>query len=71
VACAHQASLKGVSGFVRNLRDGTVEAVFEGAGTAVEAMVRWCAQGPRGARVTRVTTNEEPPTGAVGFLVTD
>ncbi len=44
----------GVGGWVRNLPDGTVEAVFEGEKKKVEAVVAWCYKGPPGARVTKV-----------------
>jgi len=44
----------GVSGWVRNLLDGRVEAVFEGEKENVERLVEFCRRGPPGARVTRV-----------------
>ena len=44
----------GVFGWVRNLRDGTVEAVFEGDKTRVDAILDWCKQGPPHAHVTDV-----------------
>jgi acylphosphatase len=44
----------GLSGWVRNLRDGSVEAVFEGPAENVAKMVARCATGPRGASVSRV-----------------
>ena len=44
----------GVAGWVRNLPDGTVEAVAEGSPAAVAAFAAWCRQGPSMARVTRV-----------------
>lgn len=44
----------GVSGWVRNLPDGTVEAVFEGGKKQVEEIVGWCHRGPSGAEVTKV-----------------
>lgn len=56
----------GLSGSVRNARDGSVEAVFSGPPAAVEDMLRRCAAGPRDAKVTSVTiTHEggEPPSG--------
>ena len=45
-----------LDGWVRNLRDGTVEAVFSGLEADVRAMVDLCHQGPRFAEVTRVET---------------
>ncbi|HSP77910.1 MAG TPA: acylphosphatase [Myxococcaceae bacterium] len=44
----------GLSGWVRNLADGSVEAVVEGAPEAIDAFVTWCHQGPPQARVTGV-----------------
>lgn len=64
-----QASARGVSGWVRNRPDGTVEAVFEGDREAVEAMIAFCREGPRGARVEGVDVTEEQPEGLSGFQV--
>jgi len=47
----HEALKHGVGGWVRNRRDGTVEAVFSGEGAAVAAAVDACRRGPFGARV--------------------
>ncbi len=44
----------GVFGWVRNLRDGSVEAVFEGDKTRVDAILKWCKEGPPHAQVTDV-----------------
>lgn len=49
-----QASQHDVGGWVRNLADGRVEAVFEGEEADVDRMVRWCQQGPPAARVDDV-----------------
>jgi acylphosphatase len=62
-----RARARGVDGLVRNRPDGTVEAVFEGPPDAVDALVRFCETGPRGARVSRVEVAEEPPEGLNGF----
>lgn len=59
----------GVTGWVRNTRDGTVEAVFEGTPEAVESLVTVCREGPRGARVDRVVVSEEDPEGLTGFSI--
>lgn len=53
-AAAEEARRLGLSGWVRNLPDGGVEAVFEGGRAALEEMRDWCARGPRFARVHRV-----------------
>jgi acylphosphatase len=54
---------------VHNRPDGKVEAVFEGAPDAVEALVGWCSVGPIRARVVRVEVTEELPLGGHGFSV--
>jgi acylphosphatase len=48
-----EARRLGVTGWVRNRRDGTVEAVVQGDPDAVEAMVAWAKHGPKGAIVER------------------
>lgn len=53
----------GVNGWVRNMPDGSVEAVAEGEADAVEQLATWCRQGPGGAFVTDVTIKRETPTG--------
>jgi len=47
-----------ITGWVRNRRDGTVEAVVQGDDDRVERIVAWCRRGPPAARVTTVTTEE-------------
>lgn len=64
-----QAAAHGVGGWARNCPDGTVEAVFEGGGDAVKAMVAFCYEGPRGAAVERVEIFDEQPEGLSGFEV--
>ena len=64
-----RAQAAGVVGWVANQPDGTVEAVFEGEPDAVETLVRWMSEGPRGAEVERVDVNEEEPEGLSGFEV--
>ena len=64
-----RASERGVAGWVRNRPDGTVEAVFEGPADAVEALVRFAHEGPRGAEVEAVEVSEEDPEGLAGFEV--
>jgi acylphosphatase len=59
----------GVDGWVRNLDDGRVEAVFEGPRDAVEEMVEWCHDGSPAARVTDVDATYESPEGEDGFRV--
>ena len=59
----------GVAGWVRNLPDGGVEAVFEGERAAVERLVDYAREGPRGARVDWVDVEAEEPEGLSGFDV--
>jgi acylphosphatase len=63
------AERSGVSGWVANRWDGAVEAVFEGPPEAVERLVSYCGQGPRGARVDDVEVVDEEPVDEVGFSV--
>ena len=60
-----RASALGLSGWVRNTRDGNVEAVFSGTPDAVEAMLAACREGPRhaGVRSVSVLGGAEPLTG--------
>ncbi|HVN62033.1 MAG TPA: acylphosphatase [Gaiellaceae bacterium] len=58
---------RGVAGSARNRLDGTVEVVLEGEPDAVEAVVRACREGPRGAVVTEVELFDEEPEGLTGF----
>ena len=62
-----RARSRGVDGWIRNRPDGAVEAVFEGPPEAVEALVRFAEEGPRGARVSDVEVHDEPPEGVDGF----
>jgi acylphosphatase len=68
-AVRRRAQTAGVTGWVRNNRDGTVEAVFEGGPDEVERLVEFCRRGPRGARVERVDVHDGPPEGLYGFTV--
>ncbi len=60
---------RGVDGWVRNLEDGRVEAVFEGDPDAVRAMVEWCHTGSPQAEVDDVEVAYEDPEGTDGFDV--
>lgn len=59
----------GVDGWVRNLEDGRVEAVFEGPEAAVESMIEFCHDGSPAARVEDVAVEYEDPRGVEGFRV--
>ncbi|MGH3028036.1 MAG: acylphosphatase [Gaiellaceae bacterium] len=64
-----QAQSRGVAGWVRNNRDGTVEAVFEGEPGAVERLVSFVHEGPSGAVVERVDVVDEEDEGLSGFTI--
>ena len=57
------AMKRSVKGWVKNLPDGRVEAVFEGAESDVKSMLKWCETGPRLARVGRLSVEWKPYTG--------
>lgn len=62
-----QALRLSVNGWVRNLPDGRVEAVFEGSRKAVEDIIRWCYRGSNAAVVKDVAVEYEEPEGLQGF----
>ena len=71
VSARNEALRLGLTGWVRNRYDGSVEAFFQGPPEAVERAVVWCRQGPSGARVESVEVSETPPDGryVAGFSV--
>jgi acylphosphatase len=65
-----EAKKRGVNGWVRNLPDGRVEAVFEGEENDVKALAEFCRRGPPGARVTNVEVTWEKYVGEFeGFQI--
>jgi acylphosphatase len=68
-ATGREASRRGVAGWVQNAPDGSVEAVLEGDGPAVEALVEFIRNGPGHADVERADIVEEEPEGLSGFEV--
>lgn len=62
-----EARRLGLDGWVRNRRDGTVEALFDGSAGAVEEMLRLCHEGPSRARVTAVEAADSDTTVIPGF----
>ena len=64
-----QAQQRGVAGWVTNLPDGSVEAVFEGDPDSVAGMVAFAQSGPRGATVANVEVSDEAPEGLGDFEV--
>ena len=63
------AELLHLGGWVRNLGDGRVEAVFEGPAAELASAVAWCEDGPPGAHVADVQVEREDPTGETSFRV--
>jgi acylphosphatase len=68
-ACLRMAEQHGVHGWVRNLPDGSVEAVFEGNEEGVRTLVEWSRRGPRSAEVEGVRVQAEHPEGIRGFQI--
>jgi acylphosphatase len=67
--CRREAESRGVCGWVRNNDDGSVEAVFEGASQAVDALVKWARRGPAEAGVESIDVHAEEPEGLSGFRI--
>jgi acylphosphatase len=63
------AEQRSVSGWVRNNADGTVEVVLEGDESALERLLAFAHEGPRGARVERIEVFDEEPEGLTGFAI--
>jgi acylphosphatase len=65
-----QAQKLGLTGWVMNCFDGSVEAVAEGARAKLDELIAWCRLGPSGARVTNVDIKwESPEHGFRGFTI--
>jgi acylphosphatase len=64
-----EAQSRGVAGWARNTRDGTVEAVLEGEPEAVERVLEWARRGPSRAEVTGVEVSDVEPEGLRGFEI--
>ncbi|MCS7199582.1 MAG: acylphosphatase [Caldimicrobium sp.] len=58
-----EAQKLGIKGWVKNLPDGSVEALFEGEEKAVDEMIKWCHKGSPSSIVTKVVVEEEPYVG--------
>lgn len=69
-SCQDEARRLGVQGWVRNNDDeGTVSGHFEGDAQAVDALVRWCHQGPPGSRVSSVSVHPASAKGHTRFSI--
>lgn len=60
---AAQAQNLGLTGWVKNLYDGRVEALFEGNKETIDQMLSWCKQGPSMSYVTKIETHNKEYTG--------
>jgi len=69
-SCLRLAQEHGVAGWVRNLPDGRVEAVFEGSAEDVGRLVEWSRHGPRHAAVDHIEVQAERPEGLGTFRIT-
>jgi acylphosphatase len=67
--CRRLALDHGVAGWVRNLPDGRVEAVFEGLADDVARLIEWARHGPRLAVVENVAVQPEQPEGLAAFHI--
>jgi acylphosphatase len=70
-SCLREAESRHVTGWVRNLPDGTVEALFEGPEADVASLVEWALVGPRKAVVESSEVANADPAGQTGFEVRD
>ena len=68
-ATRDEALRRGVAGWVRNLPDGSVEALLEGLADAVDAVIAFCRRGPPSARVERVEIEDEAAGALEGFEI--
>jgi acylphosphatase len=64
-----QARQLNIKGWVQNLKDGRVEAWFEGEAAAIEGMLRWCQGGPLSAKVEAVTAQTASAEGFEEFKI--
>ena len=69
-ATRREAARLGLTGFVRNRADGSVEVEAEGDADVVGQLVRWLQDGPPAARVSQVRVDGREPQGSTGFEVT-
>jgi len=69
-ATAQEARRAQIAGWVRNMRDGSVEVEAEGTAQAVDGLITWLRRGPSLARVTAVEVDDSlPPAGLEGFSI--
>src|ERR1039457_2481060 len=69
VSCARRARALGLSGWVRNLPDGSVEVLLQGSPESIAEVEKWCAHGPHLAEVAGVEAIDEPHVLEHGFAI--
>ncbi|MFA6446359.1 MAG: acylphosphatase [Candidatus Paceibacterota bacterium] len=69
LSCKRKADESGVFGWVKNLHDGRVEAVFESDKKSLDKLLVWCMTGMEGAKVTAVEKHEEKVMGLTLFEI--
>jgi len=68
-AFSDQAQALGLAGWVRNRRDGSVEALVQGDAAALQAIIAWAHRGPPAARVDRVAVTDDATSASPGFVI--
>ncbi|MEO6906678.1 MAG: acylphosphatase [Abditibacteriaceae bacterium] len=68
-SCAHVAKRENITGYAKNLPDGSVEVLLEGDASAVKKVLSWCHQGPATARVDAVNIHNVPASNNIDFTV--
>jgi acylphosphatase len=68
-AMVDAAAAAGITGWVRNCRDGSVEALVEGDADAVTRVIAWCRRGPGSAAVEAIDVSDAAPSGAADFRI--
>ena len=68
-SCAQEAKRENVTGYAKNLPDGSVEVLLEGDAAAVEKVLSWCQHGPASARVENVETHNVAASNNTDFTV--
>jgi acylphosphatase len=68
-SCLRRATDAGLGGWVRNTEHGDVEAAFEGAPSAVDALVEWCRTGPSWAQVQSIDVTDDTARGEPTFVI--
>lgn len=68
-SCAQEANRENVTGYAKNLLDGSVEVLLEGDASAVEKVLSWCQRGPALARVEDVEIHNVPTGNNTDFTV--